>query len=63
MDRCSVDVSDFEEARDHPARVVQSLITTPSAEDWRKLGAARSDDLGEEIFVVLPFEFLLGKPH
>lgn len=62
MDRCGVDVSDFDEARDHAARVVQSLITAPSAEDWRNWVLDASDDLGEEIFV-LPFKFALGKPH
>ena len=62
VDRCCVDVSDFDEARDHAARVVQSLITAPSTENWRDWVLHVSDDLGEEIFV-LPFEFLLGKPH
>jgi hypothetical protein len=62
VDRSGVDVSDLDEALDHAARVVRSLISTPSTEDWRNWELRVSDDLGSEIFV-LPFEAVLGRPH
>jgi hypothetical protein len=62
IDRCGADVGDLVEARDHAARVVRSLITTPSPEDWRNWVLHVSDDLGDEIFVV-PFASVLGQLH
>jgi hypothetical protein len=62
MDQRGADVGDLTEARECAARVVQSLITTPSLEDWRQWSLRASDDLGDEIFVV-PFASVLGKPH
>jgi hypothetical protein len=61
-DRNGAAVCDLIEAHDHAARVMRSLITTPSAEDWRSWVLHVSDDLGEEIFEV-PFASMLGKPH
>ncbi len=62
MDQCGADVGDLTEAREYGARVVQSLITIPSPEDWRQWSLQVRDDLGGEIFVV-PFVSILGKPH
>jgi Domain of unknown function (DUF6894) len=62
VDRDGVDVSDMDEAFDHAACFVRSLIAAPSSEDWRSWVLRVSDDLDEEIFVV-PFETMLGKPH
>jgi hypothetical protein len=55
-------VADLAEAHDVAALVVRSLITRPSAEDWRSWVLHVSDDFGDEIFAV-PFVSLLGKPH
>jgi hypothetical protein len=41
---------------------VQSFTKTDSLEDWRDWVLHVSDDLGDELFVV-PFVFVLGKPH
>jgi hypothetical protein len=41
---------------------VRLLIATASLEDWRDWALHVSDDAGDVIFV-LPFAFVLGKPH
>ncbi|MEH2508401.1 hypothetical protein V1290_007212 [Bradyrhizobium sp. AZCC 1578] len=55
-------VGNLAEARDHAARVVQSLITAQCPEDWRDWTLHASDDLDVEIFA-LPFSSVLGEPH
>ena len=62
VDQLGAMVSDLTEARDYAACVVRSLIMERSAEDWRDWVVHVSDDFDEEIFV-LPFAFVLGKPH
>jgi hypothetical protein len=62
VDRHGTAVDDLAEARDHAACVVRSLTMTQSAEDWRSWILHVNDDLGDELFVV-PFAFVLGKPH
>jgi hypothetical protein len=41
---------------------VQSFTNERSLEDWRDWVLHVSDDQGDELFVV-PFAFVLGKPH
>ena len=62
MDRCATEVGDLNEAREYAARVVHSLITAPSLEDWRNWALQVSDDLGDEIFTI-SFTAVLGKPN
>ena len=62
LDRYGAAVCDLAEARDRAVCVVRSLTTTRSGEDWRSWILHVSDDLGDELFVV-PFAFVLGKPH
>jgi hypothetical protein len=62
IDRSGAVVEDLAEARDQAACVVRSLATTRSLEDWRGWILHVDDDLGDELFVV-PFAFVLGKPH
>jgi hypothetical protein len=62
VDRCGAVVDDLVEARDHAACVVRSLTTARSLEDWRSWILHVNDDLGDELFVV-PFAFVIGKPH
>jgi hypothetical protein len=50
------------EARAYATRVVQSFANERSLEDWRDWILHVSDDQGDELFVV-PFVFVLGKPH
>jgi hypothetical protein len=62
VDRRGTAVDDLAEARDCAAGIVQSLMKTRNLEDWRDLVLHVSDDLGDELFVV-PFAFVIGKPH
>ena len=62
VDRRGAVVDDLAEARDHAARVVQSLTNERSLEDWRDWVLHVSDDQGDELFIV-PFTFVLGKSH
>jgi hypothetical protein len=55
-------VDDLIEAHDHAASVVRSLTSAHNLEDWRDWVLHVNDELGEELFVV-PFAFILGKPH
>jgi len=58
VDRSGEAVNDLTEARDRAVGIVRSLIMQRDAEDWR----IHVSDSDEEIFV-LPFAFVLGKPH
>ena len=62
VDQRGTAVGNLSEVRDHAARVVQSLISAHTPEDWRDWMLHVSDELDDEIFV-MPFAFLLGKPH
>ena len=57
-----VAVESLTQARDYAACVVRSLLTTPGMEDWRTWILHASDELGDELFIV-PFAFVVGKPH
>jgi hypothetical protein len=62
VDRRGAVVEDVAKARDHAARIVQSLTSERSSEDWRDWVLHVSDDHGDELFVV-PFTFVLGEPN
>ncbi|WP_249127494.1 DUF6894 family protein [Bradyrhizobium lablabi] len=62
VDQSGTAVDDLNEARDHATGVVRSLIMTRSAEDWRSWVVHVTDKVGAELFVV-PFAFVLGRPH
>ena len=62
VDRRESDFDDVVEIRDHAARIVGELISTPGPEDWRDWMLHVSDPSGEEIFT-MPFSLLLGRPH
>ena len=62
IDRCGTSVSDLIEACEKATSMVRSLIAAASLEDWRDWALHVSDEAGDEIFV-LPFAFVLGKPH
>jgi len=62
LDHHGAVVNDLAEARDHAPRLVQFYTNERSLEDWRDWVMHVSDDQGDELFVV-PFAFVLGKPH
>jgi hypothetical protein len=61
-DRCGTSVSDLIEACERATSRVRSLIAAASLEDWRDWALHVSDEAGDVSFV-LPFAFVLGKPH
>jgi hypothetical protein len=61
-DRCGTSVSDLIEACEKATSRVRSLIAAASLEDWRDWALHVSNEAGDVIFV-LPFAFVLGKPH
>ncbi|WP_315741140.1 MULTISPECIES: DUF6894 family protein [unclassified Bradyrhizobium] len=62
VDRRGTAVIDLAEACDHAERVMHSLISSESDEDWRDWVLHISDDLGEEI-IAMPFASVLGPMH
>jgi hypothetical protein len=62
VDRRGTPVSDLIEACEQAVSRVRSLIASRSLEDWRDWALHVSDEAGDELFVV-PFAFVLGKPH
>ena len=62
VDYCGAVVDDLAEARDRATRVVESFTCERSLDDWRDWVLHVSDDRGDELFVV-PFTFVLDKPH
>ena len=55
-------VDDLAEAHDHATSVVRSFANERSLADWGDWVLHVSDDQGDGLFVV-PFTFVLGKPH
>jgi hypothetical protein len=62
VDRCGAVVDNLAEARVHAVGVVRTLTAARRHENWRGWFLQVNDDLGDELFVV-PFAFMLGKPH
>jgi hypothetical protein len=62
VDRRGAVVDDLAEARDQATRIVHSLTSERSLEDWRDWVLHVSDDEGDELFVV-PFTFVLGESN
>lgn len=62
LDQHGIVVNDLAEAHDHATRLVQSFTSEHGLEDWRDWVLHVSDDQGDELFVI-PFSFVLGKPH
>ena len=62
MDRRCTSVTSLAESCEAATRMMRSLVATVSLEDWRDWAVHVSDEDGEEI-VILPFAFVLGKPH
>lgn len=62
VDRRGAVVDNLAEARDHATRIVKSLTSERSLEDWHDWVLHVSDDHGDELFVV-PFNFVLGEPN
>ena len=62
VDYCGAVVDDIAVARAHATRVVESVTSERSLDDWRDWVLHVSDDRGDELFIV-PFTFVLSKAH
>ncbi|PAY06514.1 MULTISPECIES: hypothetical protein [Bradyrhizobium] len=62
IDRCGAAIADLNEAHDHATGVVRSFLMKLSPEDWRSWVLHVCDDRGDDVFL-MPFSFVLGKPH
>ena len=62
LDPNGSDVEDLTEARERAVRVVREFVSSRDPVDWRNWTLHVSDDDGEEIFV-MPFAYILGRPH
>ena len=62
IDHYGTAVASLTEARDRAAQIMNSMIQTPGAEDWRDWVIHVSGSDGEDLFD-LPFTAMLGKPH
>ena len=62
VDYCGAVADDIAVARDDATRVVESVTSERSLDDWRDWVLHVRDDRGDELFIV-PFTFVLGKAH
>jgi len=62
LDPCGSDVEDLTEARERAVRVVREFVSSRGPVDWRNWTLHVNDEDGEEIFV-MPFAYILGRPH
>ena len=62
IDPCGTDVDDLIEARQCAVQVVRRLVNRSGPDDWRSWTLHVADEDGEEIFL-MPFTYVLGKPH
>lgn len=62
LDRRGAEVEDLVEAHQRAAQVVRDFINNHGAYDWRTWTLHVSDENGEELFL-MPFSYMLGKPH
>ena len=62
LDPRGADVEDMAEAHQRAIQVIQGYVNTLSPDDWRAWTLHVSDEDGEEIFL-MPFSYILGKPH
>ncbi len=62
LDPCGAEVDDLIEARQRAVGVVRRLVDSSGPDDWRAWTLHVADEDGEEIFL-MPFTYVLGKPH
>jgi hypothetical protein len=62
FDYLGIDVEDMVEAHQRAAQVVHKFIGSLGPHDWRAWTLHVSDEDGELLFL-MPFSYVLGKPH
>jgi hypothetical protein len=62
LDPRGVEVEDFVEAHERATQVVRAFVNSIGPDDWRGWMLHVNDEDGEEIFL-MPFSYVLGRPH
>ena len=62
LDSDGSDVEDLVEAHERAKQIVREFVSTQTPDDWRTWTMHVSDENGEDIFLV-PFTYVLGRPH
>jgi len=62
IDPCGTDVDDLSDARARAVGFVRRLVSSKGPDDWRSWTLHVADENGEELFL-MPFTYVLGKPH
>jgi hypothetical protein len=62
IDRSGSEVDDLYDARARAFQVIQSFVKSEGPQDWREWTVHISDHEGEELLLV-PFTWVLGRPH
>ena len=62
LDTRGVDVEDLIEAHQRAAQVISQFVSSRGPDDWRAWTLHVSDENGDELFL-MPFSYMLGKPH
>jgi hypothetical protein len=62
LDKRGVEVDDLIEAHHRATQVVRDFINSHGPHDWRAWTLHVIDEDGDELFM-MPFSYMLGKPH
>ena len=62
LDQNGSDVEDLVEAHERAKQIVQQFVSSQTPDDWRAWTMHVSDENGEDIFL-MPFSYVLGRPH
>jgi Domain of unknown function (DUF6894) len=62
LDHDGSEVEDLVEAHERAKQIVRDFVTSQTPDDWRAWTMHVSDETGEDIFV-MPFAYVLGRPH
>jgi hypothetical protein len=62
LDQNGSDVEDLVEAHERAKQIVQQFVSSQTPDDWRAWTLHVSDENGDDIFL-MPFAYVLGRPH
>jgi hypothetical protein len=62
LDQNGSDVEDLVEAHERAKQIVHQFVTSQTPDDWRAWTMHVSDENGDDLFL-LPFAYVLGRPH
>ena len=62
LDHDGSEVEDLVEAHERAKAIVHQFVSSQTPDDWRAWTMHVSDENGEDIFL-MPFSYVLGRPH